>query len=303
MKQPKSESTAETPASPIKKTDFILIFDVRNGNPNGDPDRANAPRTDRHTGHGLVTPVCLKRKIRNYVSRRMAGVDGYQIYIEKDAVLGERKAAVVKENPKDPAKEMCRRYYDVRLCGGLLSANKNSESKADSITGPLQITFAESIDKVMVDDHTITRCAAENAREGKDNKTMGVHHTVPYGLYVAYGFLDPVRAAQTGLSLDDIELLKEACENLFENDRSTQRGTMAMRAIYAFEHECPNGTRRANGVELLESIQIRRREGVVHPRSFSDYEVTVPTQNDLPKGVTIQVWKEPFILSGTNRAA
>jgi CRISPR-associated protein Csd2 len=274
----------------------VLIFDVKHGNPNGDPDRANAPRVDPYTGRGLVTPVCLKRKVRNYVALRMAGQDGYEIFIEEGAVLADKKAEVVKATKKgqDPTQEMCRRYFDVRACGGLLSANQKAEAKTDSVTGPLQITFSQSVDQVHPQDHTITRCAAENQRENKENKTMGVHYAVPYGVYVAYDFIDPHRAKKTGFSVADLEILKEALANLFENERSTQRGAMSMRAIYAFEHDSVYGTPGANGLELLETVEVRRRAGVDVPQDFNDYETLLPSQDELPQGVTLQVWMEPF---------
>jgi CRISPR-associated protein Csd2 len=262
-----------------KRYDFVLLFDVQDGNPNGDPDAGNLPRVDAETGMGLVTDVCLKRKVRNYV--QMFGKD---IFIKEKAILnvliGEAfKQASVNTKEKREKTEaardwMCTKYYDIRTFGAVMSTGEN----AGQVRGPVQMTFARSVDPVVALEHSITRMAvateAEAEKQSGDNRTMGRKYTVPYGLYRAHGFVSAHLANQTGFSEDDLDLLWDALMNMFEHDRSAARGMMSTRGLYVFEHSTALGNAPAN--KLFERIVIRREEGSEGPaRSFNDYQVLV----------------------------
>ena len=277
--------------------DFALFFDVKDGNPNGDPDAGNLPRVDPETGQGLVTDVCLKRKLRNYVLLTRGGVPGYSIFIKEKAVLNDAidaayAAAGINTDREDGAKpkgkkkergegeeidrarkEMCRSYFDIRAFGAVLTTGKN----AGQVRGPVQLTFGRSIDPVVTLEHSITRMAVttteEAEKQGGENRTMGRKNTIPYGLYRAHGFVSPSFARQTGFASEDLELLWSAIENMFEHDRSAARGLMTMRRLVCFKHSTPLGDAPAH--RLFESVTARRRDLNRPARDFTDYELAI----------------------------
>ena len=308
-----------------RRHDFVLIFDVTNGNPNGDPDAGNLPRVDPETNQGLVSDVSLKRKIRNYVDLARTGQEGHHIYVQEGAILNEKHRQaylalrpddpkVAKEpklNPKDDAEAlrlrdfMCRNFFDVRTFGAVMSTGIN----CGQVKGPVQITFANSVEPIMPSEITITRMAATNEAEKKkgtegtdsdqrtDNRTMGRKHIVPYGLYVAHGFVSAKFAERTGFSEADLALLFEALTSMFEHDRSAARGEMTTRRLIVFRHDSALGNAPAHS--LFGRIQIGRRvdgafralddlglSNLPPARKFADYAVAVDA-NDLPTGVEL----------------
>lgn len=274
-----------------KRIDFVYIFDVQDGNPNGDPDAANLPRVDAETGHGLVTDVCLKRKIRNYVDIARKGQPGYDIFIQEAAVLDNRvediyKTESVKKadkaNQKDAAKQaLCDKYYDIRAFGAVIA----TKDKQGQVRGAIQFTFGRSVDPVMSLNHAITRMAVTKESDKEKERTMGRKATIPYGLYVAHGFVNANLANQTGFNDDDLQLLWEALGNMFDNDRSAARGLMSARKLIVFEHNSKLGNAPAN--KLFDLVKITKKPEVESPRSFSDYDVTIDMDN-LPKGVSVK---------------
>ena len=285
--------------------DFVLLFDVQDGNPNGDPDAGNLPRVDAETGCGLVTDVCLKRKIRNFVGLTQGEQPPFEIYIKEKAVLNsthERaykaigKADELEGDKKDKKRKgsadavnkarawICQTFYDVRTFGAVMSTGVN----CGQVRGPVQLTFARSIDPVIAAEHAITRMAVatedEAEKQSGDNRTMGRKFTVPYGLYRAHGFISAHLAEQTGFSEDDLKLFWQALMNMFEHDRSAARGQMSTRGLYVFRHDSKLGNAPAH--ELFERINVKQKPGTIAARAFSDYEVTVK-QDDLPGGVTL----------------
>ncbi|WP_419622561.1 type I-C CRISPR-associated protein Cas7/Csd2 [Thiolapillus sp.] len=280
--------------------DFVLLFDVKDGNPNGDPDAGNLPRVDAETGKGLVTDVSLKRKVRNYVGLVKEEQPPYEIYVKEKAILNQQHERayvaigaeeLLKEDSKkrkggDKVNEardwMCQNFYDVRTFGAVMSTGVN----CGQVRGPVQLTFARSIDPIFAQEHSITRMAvateAEAEKQDGDNRTMGRKHTVPYGLYVAHGFVSAPLAGQTGFSENDLELFWEALENIFEHDRSAARGAMATRGLYIFRHDSKLGNAHAH--DLFERIALARKPDVTVPRAFTDYDVNV-NADDLPQGV------------------
>lgn len=283
--------------------DFALIFDVRDGNPNGDPDAGNLPRLDAESGHGLVTDVSLKRKVRNFVGMVKGEAPPYDIYIKEKAVLihahekayvaigaqdalkGEDKKRKGSGDTVDQARKwMCANFYDVRTFGAVMSLGVN----CGQVRGPVQLTFARSVEPIVAFEHSITRMAvateAEAEKQQGDNRTMGRKHTVPYGIYVAHGFVSAFLAKQTGFGDVDLELLFQSLEHMFEHDRSAARGEMATRGLYVFKHDSELGN--AHAYALFDRIQIRRKNGVEVPRSFSDYDVTID-ESAMPSGVTL----------------
>ncbi len=274
-----------------KRIDFVYIFDVHDGNPNGDPDAANLPRVDAETGHGLVTDVCLKRKIRNYVDFARKGQSNYDIFIQEAAVLDNRvediyKTDTVKKadkaNQKDAAKQaLCNKYYDIRTFGAVIA----TKDKQGQVRGAVQFTFGRSVDPVVSLSHAITRMAVTKESDKEKERTMGRKATIPYGLYVTYGFVNTNLANQTGFNQEDLQLLWEALGNMFDNDRSAARGLMAARKLIVFEHDSKLGNAPAH--KLFDLVKVTKKQGVQSPRSFSDYEVTVDSEN-LPKGVAIK---------------
>lgn len=283
--------------------DFVLLFDVKDGNPNGDPDAGNLPRVDAETGRGLVTDVALKRKVRNFVGLVKGEQPPFEIYVKEKAVLNNQhkrayvgigKAELLEGDDKkrkggeavDEARQwMCRNFYDVRAFGAVMSTGIN----CGQVRGPIQLTFARSVDSIVTLEHSITRMAvateAEAEKQSGDNRTMGRKFTVPYGLYVAHGFVSAHLANQTGFSEEDLVLLWQALANMFEHDRSAARGEMATRGLYVFKHESQLGNAPAHS--LFARIQPKLKiEGSV-PRNFEDYSVTVNDAH-LPQGVTLE---------------
>lgn len=269
--------------------EFMLLFDVQDGNPNGDPDLGNQPRMDLETGQGLVTDVCLKRKIRNYVMMTRGDTEGCDIFVKEKAVLnkmieaawdkaaGGKKPEEIKKNIKEKQKTddearrlMCAKYFDIRAFGAVLTTG---EKNAGQVRGPIQMTFARSFDPIAAVEHSITRMAVTNEKDEEKERTMGRKYTVPYALYAARGFVSPQLAAQTGFSQEDLELLWEALQNMFEFDRSAARGLMTTRRLIVFKHATALGCAPAES--LFERVACRLVDGVRVPRKFSDYEVTL----------------------------
>lgn len=289
-----------------RRYDFVLLFDVQDGNPNGDPDAGNAPRVDPETGHGLVTDVCLKRKVRNYVLAARAGAAGYDIFVKERSVLNRaiqeayrelgidlarppagaekrRKSGVAQGVEIDAGrKKMCATYFDVRAFGAVMATGPN----AGQVRGPVQLTFARSVVPVTVLEHAITRMAVateeEAEKQGGDNRTMGRKLTLPYGLYRAHGFISPQLAAQTGFSEGDLLLLWEAFGRMFDHDRSAARGLMALRRLLVFEHESPLGSAPAH--RLMELVGVAQNDPSRPARSFGDFTVSVQR---VPPGVRV----------------
>ncbi len=353
--------------------DFMLVFDVKDGNPNGDPDAGNLPRVDAETGQGLVTDVCLKRKVRNYIQLTKGAEAGYDIYVKEKAVLGrlqvkafkdlgidvgaetvkplpaefvekfedielcegltiregddeekllviasdadkkeikawvkeafpEKKSpivafvnAMVKEaKPRKPTAAetekgrayMCEHYFDIRTFGAVMSLK--SAPNCGQVRGPVQLTFARSVDPIVTLEHSITRMAvateAEAEKQSGDNRTMGRKNTVPYGLYVAYGFVSPALAAQTGFSAEDLEELWKSLVGMFDQDHSAARGLMATEKLIVFKHDSALGN--APSHKLFDLVKIVRKDDVAVPRGFADYTVTIDEASK-PAGVEI----------------
>ncbi len=272
--------------------DFVYIFDVKDGNPNGDPDAGNLPRVDAETGMGLVTDVCLKRKVRNYVQTAKGLSDGYDIFIKEKAVLNtlidkaHDDSAVKAATDKTEAARMfmCKNYYDIRTFGAVMSTGKN----AGQVRGAIQLTFARSVDTIATAEHSITRMAVatekEAEKQGGDNRTMGRKATVPYGLYVCHGFISANLAQQTGFSEEDLLLFWDALKNMFDIDRSAARGLMSAQKLIVFKHDSVLGNAPAN--KLFDLVKVERVcDGA--PRSFNDYTVTIDMAG-LPANVTVQ---------------
>ena len=273
--------------------DFVMLFDVENGNPNGDPDAGNTPRVDAETGYGYITDVCLKRKIRNYVELCKEGEAGYNILVRPDKALNAKFTDAYKaeglptknkgKNTDDvrKAKEyMCRNYYDVRTFGAVMSTG---DDPCGIVRGPVQINFARSISPVNIQDVTITRQARTTEDRTKTGETeMGRKSMIPYALYRAEGYVSAALGNKVGLTEDDIEVLWEAIINMFEHDHSAARGKMCMRKLYVFKHDsvlgnCPSHI-------LFDKISVEETD-IIPPRAFSDYKISV--DNELPNGVLL----------------
>lgn len=273
------------------RIDFIFLFDVQDGNPNGDPDAGNLPRVDAETGHGLVTDVCLKRKIRNYVDATCGHKPGYGIFIQEAAVLDNRVEDVYrleevanapKNTQKDKAKkQLCNIYFDIRTFGAVIA----TKEKQGQVRGPVQLTFARSIDPIMSASHAITRMAVTKEEDKEKERTIGRKATVPYGLYLAHGFISANLAKQTGFDTDDLALLWNAFANMFDLDRSAARGLMSARKLIAFRHSSELGNTPAH--KLFDLVDVKKKEGVDAPRSFADYDISIDVDN-LPEGVAIE---------------
>lgn len=278
--------------------EFVYLFDVKDGNPNGDPDAGNLPRVDAETGQGLVTDVCLKRKVRNYVGLVKEETPPYEIYIKEKAVLNRNNLRAYEaldlkyESKKLPKKEedakkitqwMCHNFFDIRTFGAVMSTDVNT----GQVRGPIQINFARSIDPVISAEHSITRMAVTTEKEAEqqsgDNRTMGRKFTIPYGLYRCHGFISANLAKQTGFGENDLELFWDALINMLDHDRSASRGEMSPCALYVFKHESPLGNAPAR--KLFDRVEVKKiSEGPA--RDFKDYQVTVDEAN-LPQGVEL----------------
>lgn len=274
--------------------EIVYLFDVKDGNPNGDPDAGNQPRMDPETGNGLVTDVCLKRKIRNYVQMVKGAKDPFDIFIKEHNILNKLIAeAHEQENVKNKEKGdktesarefMCGKYYDIRTFGAVMTTGKN----AGQVRGPVQLTFSRSIDPIVAFEHRITRMAVATEAEAEiqngENHTMGSKFTVPYGLYRCHGFISASLAKQTGFGQEDLDLFWEALKNMFEHDRSAARGYMVSRKLYVFRHDSEVGN--APSHKLFELVKVaRKKDGKLPPRCFEDYEVWL--DGEVPEGVKL----------------
>lgn len=282
--------------------EFVILFDVENGNPNGDPDAGNMPRVDPESGYGLVTDVCLKRKIRNYVETVQEGVPGYRIYIKDGVPLNRSDAEACaylgvktddkslkeakKKNPDLDMKLrdfMCDNFFDIRAFGAVMTTFVKGALNCGQVRGPVQLSFARSVDPIVPQEVTITRVAITTEADAENKGTeMGRKYIVPYGLYRAEGYISANLARKvTGFSEADLQLLWTAILNMFEHDHSAARGKMAVRELIVFRHDSEFGNAPAH--RLFETVEVRRKDGVVFPRSYSDYTVTV---GDVPEGVS-----------------
>lgn len=278
-----------------KRYEFVVFFDVENGNPNGDPDAGNMPRIDAETSHGIVSDVCLKRKVRNFVELSKNDATGYRIYMKEGSVLNDtQKEAYIYHEIESVAKKlpskddesakitgfMCDNFYDIRTFGAVMTTEVN----CGQVRGPVQFTFARSLDPIVQQEVTITRMAVTNAKDADKERTMGRKHIVPYGLYRLEGYISAPLAEKTGFGEDDLEILWQSLTNLFEHDRSAARGKMATRKLIIFEHSCKLGNAPAH--KLFELITSERVDASKPPRSYSDYKINVKRDN-LPEGVTV----------------
>lgn len=302
---------------PNRRHDYILLFEVTDGNPNGDPDAGNMPRVDPETMHGLVTDVCLKRKVRNYVALTNSEAEGYEIYVKEKAILsqvqgrayqalGVEAPAITEDEGEAPAKTgkdkkpsrkasdgqtvnkardwMCQHFYDVRMFGAVMSLKENN---AGQVRGPMQMTFSRSVSPITPMDISITRMAVATEKEaeaqGGDNRTMGRKTMIPYGLYVGHGFFSAPFAKQTGVTAADLELFWAALMNMWDLDHSASRGLMSCRGLYVFSHEKDLGNAPAH--TLFAKLEARLKTGVPTPRRYEDYAVTL--NREMPSGVQL----------------
>jgi CRISPR-associated protein Csd2 len=274
--------------------EFVLLFDVKNGNPNGDPDAGNLPRIDPETGHGIVTDVCLKRKVRNYVELKKRGGALCNIYVQEKAILTERRKPAYETvvDEKDTSVKiskgrrwMCKNFFDVRTFGAVMSAKENN---CGQVRGPVQLAFSQSIDPVVSLEASITRMAVETKKESDsqdgDNRTMGRKTYVPYGLYRLHGFISAPLAEQTGFSMEDLELFWDALKNMFDHDRSAARGEMASQALIVFKHDSDLGNAPAH--KLFDLVKVEKKDTSKPSRAFSDYRLSVE-KSGVPKGVEL----------------
>lgn len=273
-----------------KRLDFIMFIEVINGCPNGDPDAGNMPRTDPQTGNGLITDVCLKHKVRKYVETTRGNEDGFDIFISEGSVLNDKMKKTyedygLKPDEKDPKAVieqartyMCKRYFDARIFGAVMSTGNY---KADRVTGPVQLCFGRSIDPILPQLVTCTRCASANEKETV-NADFAPKYIVPYGLYRVEGFFSPALAAKSGCSDEDLAVLWEALLNMFELDHSAARGRMATRKLIVFEHDSMYGN--APSYELFDLVKVSKNCNDRPPRAFSDYTISI---GKAPEGVTV----------------
>ena len=291
----------------MPRCDFVYLFDVKDGNPNGDPDAGNLPRVDPETGQGLVTDVCLKRKIRNYVALVKGGEPPFEIYVKEKAVLNHQHARAYDAHGVEPksrrskgqqkaeedrrlTKWMCDTFFDIRAFGAVMTTDVN----CGQVRGPVQLAIARSIEPIVPQVHTITRCAVTTQREADsqqgDNHTMGRKYTVPYGLYRVHGFINAHLAAQTGFNSngEDLDLFWTALAQMFETDRSASRGEMHPQALLVFEHKSPLGNAPAYGLfERVKVLRVDQGNGERKPaRSFDEYHVEIDCDG-LPEGITL----------------
>lgn len=278
-------------SEPIKnRYEFVLLFDVENGNPNGDPDMGNMPRVDPQTGYGIVTDVCLKRKIRDYVDMVRTGKEGYDIYVKEGVVLNEQHTKAYaalgrkpdSKKPKDDelTKFMCDHFFDIRAFGAVMATEVN----CGQVRGPVQLNFARSQDPIFQQEVTITRQAVANAKDAEKGQTMGKKQIVPYGLYRAEGYVSANLAKKTtGFSEEDLALLWDSLVNMFEHDHSASRGKLSAKKLIVFKHDSELGCCQSH--ILFDKVKVERLAKDLPPRAFKDYKVTI--EKDVPKGVEI----------------
>lgn len=282
----------------MNKIDFVLIYDALDANPNGDPDAGNMPRVDVESGHGLVTDVCLKRKIRNFVQLTRDGQPGCDIYVREKAILNnqnerayqgiKKEAKNADQAVKDEARAwMCQNFFDIRAFGAVMTTDVN----CGQVRGPVQLSFSRSVDPVFSAEYAVTRCAVTTVKEAEsqkgDNRTMGRKYTIPYAVYTTRGCVNPFLAAQTGFNESDWELLKESLVHLFDFDASAARpaGSMAVRKLIVFKHESQLGNAPAH--KLYDAVKIVRKEGIDAPRSIEDYDIIID-KAAIPACVTVE---------------
>ncbi len=273
-----------------RRHDFVLLFDVTDGNPNGDPDAGNMPRVDPETMQGIVTDVCLKRKVRNYIDMARGTESRNKIFIQEGAVLNRAISRAYSEQqlPNDKKPEtvkqarawMCNNFYDIRMFGAVLTTGEN----AGQVRGPVQLTFSRSINRVLPMDLSITRMAVTDEKDASKERTMGRKALIPYGLYRAHGFFNPHLALQTGVSPEDLSLFWQALQQMWDFDRSAARGLMACQGIFIFSHESDLGN--APAYTLFKRVVVEKLEEVDSPRSVSDYSINI-NKSELPEGVTL----------------
>ena len=284
--------------------EFVILFDIENGNPNGDPDAGNMPRIDPETGYGLITDVCLKRKIRNYVETVKEDEPGYSIYIKEDVplnrsdnkafeYLGVNEKTVKELKKKDPDADlkirdfMCRNFYDIRTFGAVMTTFVKASLNCGQVRGPVQLGFARSIDPIVSQEVTITRVAITTEKDAENKSTeMGRKNIVPYALYRVEGYISANLARKvTGFSEDDLELLWEAIINMFEHDHSAARGKMAMRELIVFKHNSELGN--CPSYKLFDAVEVKKNDGVEYPRKYQEYTVEVHKEN-IPESVEVK---------------
>lgn len=283
--------------------EFMILFDVENGNPNGDPDAGNLPRIDPESGYGLVTDVCLKRKIRNYVELVKESEPGYRIYVKEGVPLnrsdneayqsiGVTDKSVKEAKKKDPDIDlkirnyMCDNFFDIRTFGAVMTTFVKAALNCGQVRGPVQLGFSKSIDPVISQEVTITRVAITTEKDAEEKKTeIGRKSIIPYALYRTEGYVSANLARKvTGFSEEDLELLWQAIINMFENDHSAARGNMAVRELIVFKHDSELGNCPA--YKLFDAVDVHRKEGVICARKYSDYEVTLHTEK-IPDSVEV----------------
>lgn len=280
----------------MNKIDFILLFDSADANPNGDPDGGNLPRQDAETGHGIVTDVCLKRKIRNYVQLTRNNEPPYEIYVRENAILNQQQKRAYKDlnieisNKKQPLADivrsrswMCQNFFDIRAFGAVMSTGVN----CGQVRGPVQLSFARSFDEVIPAEIAVTRCAVTKEEDGEKERTIGRKYIIPYALYMAKGTINPFLAEQTGFGESDFSLLLEAITHMFDFDASAARpaGSMAVRKLILFRHNCQLGNAPAH--KLYDALRVRLKDGVEHPRSVADYDISLDAAS-IPDSITIE---------------
>lgn len=292
-------------SNPIKnRYDFVVYFDVENGNPNGDPDAGNMPRIDPETGYGIVTDVCLKRKVRNYVETVKEDDPGFDIYVKDGSILNVNDARafealgidakdIKKLKKDDPELDekirdfMCATFYDVRTFGAVMTTFVKNSLNCGQVRDPVQLTFARSVDPIIPQEITITRVAkTTEERAEASNTEMGRKYVVPYALYRGEGYVSANLARKsTGFSEDDLALLWDAIVNMFEHDHSAARGKMAVRALVVFKHDSELGN--APSYKLFDAVSTQKKAGVEAPRSIDDYEEITVDEGAVPEGVTV----------------
>lgn len=276
--------------------DFVYLFDCKDGNPNGDPDAANSPRIDPQDMRGLVSDVCLKRKIRNFVLLAKSGQPPFDVFVQQGSVLNDKildghkaagndvdgkKKTADRKQVQSARAEMCKRYFDVRTFGAVMSTGSN----AGQVRGPVQLSFSRSIDPILPLDLSITRMAVTEAKEADaPNQTMGRKNLIPYGLYRCHGFISAHLARETGFTDDDLALLWQALTQMFDHDRSASRGTMSPQKLIVYKHQSALGNAPAH--KLFERVGVQRKPAKPVAREFSDYDVTVK-RSDLPSGIEL----------------
>jgi len=271
--------------------DFVFLFDVKDGNPNGDPDQVNLPRADAEDQHGLVTDVCIKRKVRNYVMLEKELKSPFDIFIRQEQVLNKIIDAASGENIQQRQNNLCEQYFDIRTFGAVLSTG---EKGAGTVRGPVQFTFARSEDRIYQAEHSITRCAVTTEEDAKKQEnrehasTFGRKTTVPYALYKMHGFVSVIDARKTKFSEDDLKLLWKSLINAFENDRAAARGEMNPRKLVIFKHESHLGNELSG--RLFDRVTVTKNAEL--PRRIEDYMPINVDKNNLPSGIEVKVWPE-----------